>query len=219
MDTFFGHARPEIVCASRIDLRVPISPTQGPNGRPLKVWTGTSDAEESLVYLAICENPLLAKVIRSRKLAPDGFVMLKGTLTHSEGQQNVQTLDIEIQYVELDPKTAASGEIEWMHKAFETYVKAMTELKKTHDEAMGRMSEAFSNGMGKITKHSKDIGKVARKLEKDRAALNAALIKAISEKAAPAQPATKSTLETGIQALTLLKDFGKDTPEGGKSEV
>lgn len=219
MDTFFGHPRPEIVCSSRIDLRVPLSASQGPHGRPIKVWTGSSDAEESQVYLAICENALLARLVRSRKLAPEGFLMLKGTLSHEEGPQAIQKLDLDFQYVELDSRGAGSLDTEWMQKAFDTFVRGMTELKKTHDDGMARMSEAFSSGMGKITKHSKDIGKVARRLERDRASLNAALLRVLENKS-PQATGVKSTLETGIQALTLLKDFSpKGGNDGGKTEV
>lgn len=218
MDTFFGHPRPEIVCASRIDLRVPIAPGLNPHGRPIKVWTGASDAEESAVQLAICEHPLLCKAIRSRQLAPDGFLTLKGTLTHSEGTQNVVTLEIEFQFIQLDSRGSV-GDTDWMQKAFDTYVKAMTDLKKSHDDAMSKMSEAFSNGMGKITKHSKDMGKVARKLEKDRAALHAALIHALAQKPQAQSNQGKSTLEQGIQALTLIKGFADKPTNGGNTDV
>lgn len=220
-DTFFGCPRPAVTCQARIEVKIPASRHRAQVGRPIRVWTGNSDADESAAHLAICENEVLGRIIRDRRLSTDGSCTLQGKLTFFDGTQVIDKYDIDVFYIEVESKDSIGREHEVMQKLFEQYSTTMKDMKQSYDssmakmtesfgkisEAFGKMSEGFSEGLGKISKQNAQIGKITARLERDRRKLNEALITVVSTAKQPAERES-ITLDTCIRGLALLKGSG-----------
>lgn len=194
----------------------------------MRVWTGSSDADESAAHLAICENEVLGRLIRDRRLVTDGSCTLQGKLTFFDGTQVIDKYDIDIFYIEIEAKESIGREHEVMQKLFEQYSTTMRDMKQSYDssmakmtesfgkmsEAFGKMSEGFSDGLGKISKQNAQIGKLTTRLERDRRKLNEALIKVVSNSKQPAERES-ITLDTCIRGLALLKGSGGNSGSSG----
>jgi hypothetical protein len=214
--TLFGIERPEAVCQVRIEIKIPTQ--SGPaKGRPFRVWEGPSDTDESVVHTAICENELLGRFVRDRNLAPDGCCTLSGKLAYLDGEQALKRFDIEILYLQVNSHNPIDQQQELFHKYYETYNNAMNRSQESHNaslakmsEAFGKMAEAFGEGLAKVAKQSKHLSKITKKLERDRANLNAALLKSLSERgSAPSKSDPVNTVTTAINALGTLANFAK----------
>ena len=190
----------------------------------MRVWTGNSDADESSVHIAICENQVLGRVIRERRLSKDGCCALQAKLTFFDNAQIISKHDIEVIFIEIEQGSTVGKEHEAIHKVFEFYTQAMIAMKSSHDEQLAKfsdgfskMSEAFARGMGEISQQNKQISKFARKLERDRRNLNEALIQAISQAKRPTEPQDTNMIDTAIRGIGLLKSFGGTNDSGNSS--
>lgn len=230
MDTLFGCQRPEYVCQARIEIKLPAADGRlATVGRPLKIWEGPSDTEESLIHGLICEHRILSGMIRERKIAPDGHCTLQGRLTFLDKSQVIAKHDIEVVWVSLTSASHDNREgTEILIRIFDTYNRAMTEIRESHEKSLAsisehftrsysRMSKAFAAGMGKISEQSATIGTLANEIQKDREGLNAALLRVLSDPDRGVKRESTPTLETAIKGLTLLKDFGQRSDASGTS--
>lgn len=228
MDTLFGCQRPEYVCQARIEIKLPAADGRPATvGRPLKIWEGPSDTEESLIHGLICEHRILSGMIRERKIAPDGHCTLQGRLTFLDKSQVIAKHDIEVVWVSLTSASHDTREgTEILIRIFDTYNRALTEIRESHEKSLAsisehftrsysRMSKAFAAGMGKISEQSATIGTLANEIQKDREGLNAALLRVLSDPDRGVKRESTPTLETAIKGLTLLKDFGQRSDTSG----
>lgn len=237
----WGVPRPDVTCMARVEIRLPGAGGKASMGRPWKVWQGSSDTDETLIHATICENQLLAKIINQRKvLGQDGSTILSGKLSFFDSTQTISRHDIEIWYISLEAPEPGSGDkqAEQLHQLFVAYSHAMVEVKKSTDEHVAKLGEGFSSmaksfseGLGKLSEHGAQLGKLTRKLERDRRKLSQALL-AVATKNSKPHPQAPSGIDTAIKAVNLIKGISStkqsatDTPiekadsqtESGKSD-
>lgn len=216
---FFGATRPLTVVSARIEIKVPVAPSKPSLGRPFKVWSGMSDADEAQVYTLISDSKILNKLLNDRKLLSDGSCALEAILHFIDGNQIVLRHEFTFDYFALNLDGSSESITAFTQKVLEVYAQQLSDIRENHREMMkaqsdtfGRMAEAFSSGLGKVSKHNKGLNRIARKLETDRAKLTEALLKLSSERGATAQASgSPSKLMTGIEAIKLLTSL-KDKP-------
>lgn len=224
----WGVPRPDVTCMARVELRLPAAGGKASMGRPWKVWQGSSDTDESLIHAAICENQLLAKILMQRKvLGQDGSTMLSGKLTFYDSSQTISRHDIEVWYVSLESSDSGHGDkqAEQMHQLFVAYSNAMVEVKKSTDEHVAKLGEGFSHmaksfseGLGKLSEHGAQLGKLTRKLERDRRKLSQALL-AVATKANKQQTPPQSGIDTAIKAVNLIKGIASTKQSGTDTAI
>lgn len=242
MDKLFGVARPEHVIQARIELKVPTGLEKNLGGRPLKVWTGSTDADEVEVHYAICQNPILSKLIKHRRLAPEGVVTLHGRLVMWDEAQVIKDNPIEIDWIDVGMSRGPDETAVTIKELFDLVVRSVAELKQNYadhvasvnanagqhlaavvnssTQAIAKVSEAFSAGLGKMSEQGKELGQFTRDLAEDRKQLNAALLTAITEqKRAPGPPS--SPMDTVIKGISMLQGFAtaKEPPKPGSFTV
>jgi len=225
----FGIARPDIVCTCRVEVKLPAGGGKSAAGRPFKVWQGLSDADEATIHSSICDNPILARLLKERKaLGTDGSITLSAILIYIDGKQLIERHDIEILYLEMDGSgnNGLEKQAELYNQLFQSYSQAMIEVKKSTDVHMAKMSEgfgtmatAFAEGISKISEHGQQLGKLSRKLERDRRKLTTTLL-AMANKSAKAQAPPSSPLDTAIKTIGLIKTLaGDQTDTKAKTET
>ena len=227
-ESLFGIDRPDVVCGARVEVKLPAQrgkPGSIAQGRPLKIWTGQSDADESLIHLAVCENEVLRRLLKDRRLLnADGSCTLAGKLTYFDANQTISKHDIEILYVAIESEEANSKPEKAMQDLFVAYSQALKDVKASHDnslakisEGFGQLAQAFSAGLGKISEQTDQITKLTRRLEKDRRKLTTALLSVTSRRPQPQADSGVRNLELALKGLQLLRDSKDDKPGGSSS--
>lgn len=229
----FGVERPDVVCMARVEIKLPTSARGKPSaGRPMKIWTGSSDADESLIHLAVCENEVLRRLLKDRRaLSSDGSATLQGKLTFFDNSQTISKHDIEVYYVGIEPEESNTRPAEVMQQLFIQYSNAMRDVKSSTDaqlakisegfgqiaHAFGTLAQGFSDGMGKISEQTKEISKLTKRLERDRRKLSQALLSVASRPKAEQRRSDTHTLELTLRAISLLRGFNDDKGGGSSS--
>ncbi|PSM31456.1 hypothetical protein [Haliangium sp. UPWRP_2] len=160
--------------------------------------------------------------MKERKcLGADGSVTLAAKILFIDSNQLIEKHDIEILYLEMDPagNTSLEKQAELYNQLFQSYSQAMIEVKKSTDVHMAKMSEgfgamanAFADGLSKISEHGQQLGKLSRKLERDRRKLTTTLL-AMASKPAKQQTTPSSPIDTAIKTIGLIKSLANDQNE------
>lgn len=204
MDTLFGKERPSAPCEARIEIKLPTEAGTPGAGRPIKVWSGSSDTDEVAIQHQICKNEILHRIVHSRGLLQDGVCVLQGRLTFLDAAQDIGKHEIEVIYTPILRHDERHSVNEQFTEMYKTYARTLVDMKASHDAAIAKLGEHFSQGLGKVSEAASAVSTLAVKIHEDRANLNAALL---SQLRSGNQPQTKpeSMIDQIVKVGGLVK--------------
>jgi hypothetical protein len=226
MTHLFDVPCPESVCEARIDIKVPSASGAG-RGRPIKAWSGLSNADEMEVQAVICRNELLYKIMMTRRLLSDDFNVLEGILTFFPQRRPEERHDIEVTYVPLiEPDFADRRISEILHlagqaldiqkDAMKNISQSFASLAQHSTQAIAKIAKHSAFGIGEVSKQNSHLAKFAKRLFKDHKNLNVTLIKHLSgTNARDVSGGPFSNIESLIKAALAFKGADPSNGSGG----